>query len=85
MSIAAAASTFKGDVARGFGNAKIDRINEWNSQKGDDVEQQMPLALRAAHDDRTLGDESAVDGDVRNRCRAYPEPARCRAPLLRLS
>ena len=38
LSIAAAASTFEGDIARGFGDAEIDRIDERNGQQGDDVE-----------------------------------------------
>jgi hypothetical protein len=38
LSIASATGTFKSNVASSFGNAKIDRIDEWNSEKGDDME-----------------------------------------------
>src|SRR6478752_751666 len=64
LSTAAVAGAFNSDVAGGFGNAKIDRIDERNGQKRDDVEQQVPLALWAARDDRCVRNECAINRNV---------------------
>src|SRR2546430_729660 len=64
LPIAATVRAFNGNVSRRLGNSEIHRVDEGNSQKRNNMEQQMPLALRTTQDDGSVWDESAVDSNI---------------------
>ena len=64
-----------GDVARALGHAEIDRIDEREGDRRDDVEERMPFAGLAPHRHRRLGHHMAVDHDVMRAGAAHAERA----------
>jgi hypothetical protein len=64
LSLTASTSAREGDIPRRFGDAEIDRIDQWYSEEPDKVEDKMPFTLRAAQEDLRIRYEGTVDGNI---------------------